>query len=239
MKTSGYESLLNGKWYEGDPCRWLSVENESVSFDFEGQDGGGFDHLTYIQSLRDYLTYALKNNTYKEGQKDYILKSIKVYNLWIIDFLSNVKLENERFIVKDFIGNEEVYLEFEFSDVLEQEKSILKGKDFFIYLLKKEHMFKNLKGYKYMYFDKEVGSVFINFYDYVIEVVPYISNKYEEYEYYTYFRKKPNMFVDKYFKTSELEDCMEVLKEINNNCNKVKNIVESTSYKQYLKKLKK
>lgn len=89
--NSYYEGLETGHWYDGDDGWSMNVENETVSFDFE-QQRNDFDYFEYMKGFRDYVKEALESGKYKENEK-YLLKSLKCYNLWILDFLSKVRID--------------------------------------------------------------------------------------------------------------------------------------------------
>lgn len=232
--------LQEGNWYDGYYDYSTYVTGEKLEFDFENQCNG-FTFLNYITDFRDYLKLCLKVGNYKEKFKDYILKSIKVYNLWILDFLSNVKIEDKSEIIEgDYINIDRCDFGISFDDVLKKEKEILKDKDFFIYLLKKEHLFKNFEDYEFMFYDKESKIVHLQFSDFIFHISYYISNKYENYYYsmskregFRYKNFENNLFyLDEIGKVKcELERFERILKS-------VKNIVENGGFKKYLKQNK-
>ena len=237
-----FEWLLQGDWYDGDPCTSLCVKGETVEFDFENQCSG-FTFLDYIKSFRDYLKESLKTKNYDKEDEEYIIKSIKVYNLWILDFSSNVNIdENSRITEGKFINNPSWNdFQISFSNVLEEEKRILKNKDFFIFLLKKEHLFKNLKNYEHMFYNSEDKTVYVQFFDFIVHIEYYISNKYEKYYYKVAKREgfRHKNIEKNLFGIEDIEKAIKDYKQINTIIQKIKNIVENNSYKQYLKKIKK
>lgn len=240
-KTSiDMNGLQEGDWYDGYYDYCTEVRGEKITFDFENQCNG-FTFLEYITDFRDYLKLCLKVGNYKEEFKDYILKSIKVYNLWILDFLSNVKIkDNSEILEGSHINIDRCDFGITFDDVLKEESRILKDKEFFIFLLKKEHLFKNLVGYNYMFYNKDTKTAYIQFDDFVVHISYYISNKYEDYyykiskrEHYRYKGIEKNLFT-----IEGMEKAIEDYKQINNYIQKIKNIIENDGFKKYLKKNK-
>ena len=233
--------LCEGIWCDGDYDYFTEVIGERITFDFENQCDG-FTFLKYITDFRDYLKLCLKIGNYKEEYKDYIIKSIKVYSLWILDFLSNVRIdENSEIIEGDFINYDKNDFGITFDNVLDEENRIMKDKDFFIFLLKKEHLFKNLEGYNYMFYNKNTKTVYIKFIDFIVHINYYISNKYEDYYYKiskrNHFRHKE--IENNLFTVEDMNKLIEDFKQINKYVDKIKNIVENNSFKKYLKDKKK
>jgi len=231
-----YEGLETGHWYDGDDGWSMDVENETVSFDFE-QQCNDFDFLEHIRGFRDYVKEALESGKYKESEK-YLLKSLKCYNLWILDFLSKVRLdENLELVAGKYLRGGNWDFDITFEKILKNEKEILKGKNFFIYLLKKESIFKKISGYEYIFFDTEKQIAYMKFEDYIIQIEYYISNKYEKY-YYSFSVLKRNENVAKnLFGGDDLNRTIKLYQEMEKNYLEIKNILTKTSYKQYLKKI--
>ena len=112
-----YMGLETGHWYDGD-CGWrIYVANETVCLHFEGQCND-FDFLRQMQGFRDYVKEALESGKYKENEK-YLSKSLKCYNLWILDFLSKVRL-NENFepVAGKYLRGENWDFDITFEEIL-------------------------------------------------------------------------------------------------------------------------
>ena len=236
--NSYYEGLETGHWYDGDDGWSMNVENETVNFDFE-QQRNDFDYFEYMKGFRDYVKEALESGKYKENEK-YLLKSLKCYNLWILDFLSKVRIdENLELAAGKYLKGTNWDFDITFEEILKNEKEILKGKDFFIYLLKKEHLFKRLENYEYIFFDAEKQTAYMKFKDYIIQIEYYISNKYEKYYYSFSVLNINENIVKNLFGNSDLNKTVKLYQEMQETYQEVKNILGKTSYKHYLKKVKK
>lgn len=224
-----YMGLETGHWYSGDFDWRIYVANETVCLHFEGQCDD-FDFLRQMQEFRDYVKEALESGRYKKNEK-YLLKSLKCYNLWILDFLSKVRLnENSELVAGKYLRGGHWDFDITFEEILNNEKEILKGKDFFIYLLKKEHLFKELENYEYLFFDMEKQMAYMKFKDYIIQIGYDISNEYEKY-YYSFSVLDRN-------ENKKGSDDIKLCKKMEEACQEVKKILEKTSYKHYLKKIK-
>lgn len=229
-----YMGLETGHWYDGD-CGWrIYVANETVCLHFEGQCND-FDFLRQMQGFRDYVNEALESGKYKENEK-YLSKSLKCYNLWILDFLSKVRL-NENFepVAGKYLRGENWDFDITFEEILRNEEEILKEKDFFIYLLKKEHLFKKLENYEYIFFDAEKQTAYMKFEDYVIQIGYYISNEYEKYYYSFSVLNRNENIKGNSFGSSDLNKAIKLYQEMQETYQEVKNILGKTSYKHYLK----
>ena len=168
-----------------------------------------------------------------------MLKSLKCYNLWILDFLSKVRLdENLELVAGKYLRGKNWDFDITFEEILKNEKEILKGKDFFIYLLKKESIFKKISGYEYIFFDTEKQMAYMKFEDYIIQIGYYISNKYEKYYYsFSVLNRNENIKRNS-FGSDDLNKTIKLYQEMEETYLEIKNILAKTSYKQYLKKIK-
>ena len=179
--------LEKGHWYSGDWGWRIYVANETVCLHFDGQCDD-FDFLRQMQEFRDYVKEAFESGRYKENEK-YLSKSLKCYNLWILDFLSKVRL-NEN--LEPVAG-------------------------------------KYLRG-GHWDFDMEKQMAYMKFKDYIIQIGYDISNEYEKY-YYSFSVLDRN-------ENKKGSDNIKLHKQMEEACQEVKKILEKTSYKNYLKKIK-
>ena len=105
--------------------------------------------------------------------------------------------------------------------------------------MKKEHLFKRLENYQYIFFDAEKQIAYMKFENYIIQIEYYISNKYEKYYYsFSVLNRNENIKRNS-FGSDDLNKTIKLYQEMEKTYQKVKNILEKTSYKQYLKKIRK
>lgn len=232
-----YEGLETGNWHDEDHGWRMKIADERITLEFEFPCND-FDFLVYFQGFRDYVKKALESGNYKENEK-YLLKSLKCYDLWILDFLSKVRInEDMELSAGKYLGGENWDFDITFEEILKNEKEILKEKDFFIYLLEKESLFRELKNYEYMFFDAENQIAYMKFEDYVIRIGHYVSNEYEKY-YYSFLVLNRNKSIKRNsFGSDGLDRTIKFYQEMEESYQKVKNILGKTSYKHYLKKIK-
>lgn len=236
-----YNELKSG-WFH------IHLEENFISYDFEGQYDVK-DCLYYANKTIKILKKDLKIKKFEESLIPLVKKIIKSFELWRLDFLCLEDKENHLHCGnknRELYYEEDYHLDFEimFDKILKLEERISKDKSFLKYILKKEHMFENLKHYSHMFYDTKNKILILKFIEYTeiiyeIKIKPYISNKKEHYEiFYKNLKKYKYISEDNFSREEYIGEDIENLKDISDNIKKIKNILNSSSYKTYLKSKK-